>query len=535
MCKHNPNYPKRIWDNSVNIDLLWLRAAALGLGLAMAYGLLVGCAGPALGPADIQFPSSTGAGHLPRLAAHTLQADDPSLKLAQAAGFDTVVQVFAWREIEPTRGQYHWEATDQVVAGAEYYGLDLVVRLDQHPAWVNDVEPPLNAPPDALGHYRHFVERVAWRYRGRVRAYIIWNEPNLALEWGGQAPDPAAYVQLLRVGYQGVKAGDPDALVVAAGLAPTNGDGDLAVDERAFLQQMYLAGAAPYFDVLGAHPYGFGLAPNTSLDANHGLVFGRLEALRAIALENGDGHKPVWITEMGWTVDPPPGQPDIGVSLTQQEDYLIGALDRTSREWPWVELVTVWNLSQPDPDDPFGGYSLVDSTGKPRPAYQAWRQAVERRRGARVWEGRGSQGRPQAKVVPILAEDVVVHLGDSDLPSPWWPLFAGRRPSVTWTGGFYLNDPDSSDWVLVLELMQQNEVGAGVAINGTSLSPDLPLGDFARRWLTVRRQVPVSALRPGYNELTVTTARLAPDLQHDEFVWDDFQIRNLRLVASSPR
>jgi hypothetical protein len=82
--------------------------------------------------------------------------------------------------------------------------------------------------------------------------------------------------------------------------------------------------------------------------------------------------------------------------------------------------------------------------------------------------------------------------------------------------------------------MQQNEFGASIAINGVALAPDLPLQDFSRRWLTVRRQVPVSALRPGYNELTVTTARLSPDLQHDEFAWDDFQLRNVRLMISSP-
>ena len=143
--------------------------------------------------------------------------------------------------------------------------------------------------------------------------------------------------------------------------------------------------------------------------------------------------------------------------------------------------------------------------------------------------------RSQPEVVSILAEDAIVHLGDSDLPSPWWPLFGGRKPSIAWTGGFYLYDPGSSDWTLALELMQQNEYGASIVVNGVALTPDLPLGDFTRRWLTVRRRVPVSALRPGYNQVTVTTVRLAPDLQHDEFTWDDFQIRNLRLEAASLR
>jgi hypothetical protein len=499
--------------------------------------LMAGCVNAP--PQTLDSPTR-GEGQQARVAAHTLRADDESLSLARAAGFDTVVQVFAWREIEPTRGQFHWEVTDQVVAGAEYYGLDLVVRLDQHPAWVSDVSPPLNAPPDALGDYQHFVERVAWRYRGRVRAYIIWNEPNLALEWGGEPPDPAAYVQLLRVGYQAVKAGDPDALVVAAGLAPTNGDGERATDERSFLRGMYRAGAAPYFDALGAHPYGFGLPPDATVGANDGLVFRRLEALRAIMLENGDGEKPVWITEMGWTVDAPPDQPDIAVSQAQQAIYLAGALEQVRSEWPWVGLVTIWNLSQPAPSDPFGGYSLFGLDGEPRPALEAVRQVTRTQESgtqdSRIGAGRMRLGgRKQSEVVQVLAEDAIVHLGDSDLPSPWWPLFAGRKPSIAWTSGFYVNDPGRSDWTLALELMQQNEYGASVAVNGLALSPDLPLADFARRWLTVRRRVPVSALRPGYNEVSVRTVRLAPDLQHDEFAWDDFQIRNVRLEAASPR
>nr|NIN09367.1 hypothetical protein [Planctomycetales bacterium]NIP05545.1 hypothetical protein [Planctomycetales bacterium] len=300
------------------------------------------------------------------------------------------------------------------------------------------------------------------------------------------------------------------------------------------------AGAAPYFDILGTHPYGFGLPPDAPADANDGLVFRRLETLRAIMLENGDGDKPVWVTEMGWAVDAPPDQPDISVSPEQQAANLTAALDQVRCEWPWVELLTVWNLSQPEPGDPFGGYSLIGPDGVPRPAYGTLRQVTGD-------QGSGTQGsgivaggrllgrRDQPEVVSVLAEDVIVHLGDSDLPSPWWPLFAGHKPSITWTGGFYIQDPGNSDWTLALELMQQNEYGASIAVNGVVLAPDLPLGDFARRWLTVRRQVPVSALRPGYNQVTVTTVRLAPDLQHDEFAWDDFQIRNVRLEAASPR
>jgi len=143
-----------------------------------------------------------------RYGVHTLPADQRTLALAAEAGFDTVVELFSWRQIEPTRDQWHWQRPDEVVAGAAYHGLDLVVRLDQHPAWASAEPLTLNAPPDKLDDYVRFVERVAERYRGRVLGYVIWNEPNLAADWGGRRPNPEAYTQMLCRAYQAVKRAD---------------------------------------------------------------------------------------------------------------------------------------------------------------------------------------------------------------------------------------------------------------------------------------------------------------------------------------
>lgn len=471
--------------------------------------LLAACASPPAGPA------------LP-LAFHTLRADDEMLRLSREAGAGAVIQVFSWRELEPTRRQYHWEVTDQVVAGAEYYGLELIVRLDQTPTWLDSAGSGLNAPPRQVNEYRTFAAAVAGRYRGRIKAYILWNEPNLAAEWGGQPPSPVEYVALLRAGYEGVKAGDPGALVVSAGLAPTNNQDDTAMDDRRYLQEMYAAGAAPYFDVLSAHPYGFGLPPQAGLDENDGLVFGRLPALRRIMEANGDGHKPVWITELGWSVGPP--QPGLGgiVSEEEQARYLRAAFEQARREWPWVERFGVWNLARTEAADPFGGFSLLDEAGRPRPAYAAL---------AELAAAGDIDPPPQPDVVPILAADVLIHLGDSDLPSPWWPLYGGRKPSLRWTGGFYLTEPPppGTEATLIFEVMQSNELDNTVSINGRRLAPPLPQTDFTRTWFTVRRAVPAGWLQPGHNTVTFEVARLAPDLQHADFEWDDIQLRNVRL------
>ena len=88
------------------------------------------------------------ADHSPVAAVHTLRVDDETLRLASEAGFDAVVQVFSWFEIEPTREEWHWEYPDFVVRAAEYYGFDLIVRLDGLPAWATEPAIDEAAPPE---------------------------------------------------------------------------------------------------------------------------------------------------------------------------------------------------------------------------------------------------------------------------------------------------------------------------------------------------------------------------------------------------
>jgi len=85
----------------------------------------------------------------------------------------------------------------------------------------------------------------------------VWNEPNLAREWGNQPPNPAQYVELLKVCYQSIKAADPDALVISAGMATTGTYSNEVMPDDLFIEQMYQAGAAPYFDLLGVHAPGY--------------------------------------------------------------------------------------------------------------------------------------------------------------------------------------------------------------------------------------------------------------------------------------
>lgn len=317
-----------------------------------------------------------------RSAVHTLYLDPAMAQLAVDAGFDTVVQVFPWRDIHPAPDRFTWGAVDAMVRTAAAYGLDLVVRLDLPPDWARR-EAGL---PFDLAAYADFVTATAARYRGRIVGYIIWNEPNLAAEWSrsggaglahweayaGWVADPADYLGVVGVAQARIKLVDPEALVIAGGLAPTNEVSERAVDDRAFLRAWYAAGVPACFDVLAVHDYGYGLSPEAPRAANDELNLARVETVREIMTAHHDP-RPVWITELGYTVGPSESQPP--VSEAEQAHYLLGAYRRVRRDWPWIGMLTVWNLSAGRPAmDEMSGYSLVRPDAAPRPAFEVLRR-----------------------------------------------------------------------------------------------------------------------------------------------------------------
>jgi photosystem II stability/assembly factor-like uncharacterized protein len=359
----------------------------------------------------------------PLPAVHTLRADDTLLRQANEIGFRAVVQVLSWQEIEPTRGEWHWEYPDFLLQATEFYDLDLFARLDHPPTWARQATAELmngRSFPFDEEAYLKFVASVAQRYQGRIRGYIIWNEPNLAREWGGP-PNPVGYTRLLRGAYEVIKQQDPEALVISAGLSPTNTQPDSnerAIDDRLFLEEMYRAGGQPFFDVLGAHPYGFAYSPDDPHGAHSGLNMNRLLDLRAIMKAYGDEAKPVWATEVGWSTRGRGEYSWLTVTPEKQADYLVRAWHKAQTELPWLHVFTVWNLSQDLPEqDEKAGYSLLDEDGLPKPAYGALKEAFAEAnfgRGQSVLLKLLSRLPTTPPTVSILARDEEVHLGDSE-------------------------------------------------------------------------------------------------------------------------
>lgn len=321
-----------------------------------------------------------------------------AVKMAREAGFTWLRQEFPWEDIEiHGKGDFQdrrhepyrsaWNKYDHIVDLAEQYDMELIVRLSNPPDWSRQDGNALGtyAPPDDYADFADFAGAVAARYAGRVRYYQIWNEPNIYPEWGEQPVNPEAYTELLKTGATAVRAADPDAVIIAGALASTIDLDGVArpggnFNDLLFLQRMYAAGAAPYFDIMAMQGYGLWSGPTDRRMQPRVMNFGRNQFVRDLMVQNGDGHKPIWISEMNWNavpdavVDKRFGQ----VTLAQQAAYLPLAYARIDREWPWIGVANTWYLKRAtdaweQEGKPEAYFRLLAPDFTPQPVYESLR------------------------------------------------------------------------------------------------------------------------------------------------------------------
>ncbi len=319
---------------------------------------------------------------------------DRSLRLIAEAGFHWIRQEFPWEDIEiHGKGDFEdrrhepyrsaWEKYDNIVELAEAYDLEIIARLSNPPSWSRAAgdEHGTYAPPDNLEDYGDYVATVAERYKGRIRFYQIWNEPNIYPEWGNQPVDAAAYTRLLCLAYQRIKAVDPEAVILSGALAPTDQLGTLTAEngnnlmDTLFLQQMYDAGAQGCFDIVAVNSYMLWSGPTDRRVRPQLVNFSRPLWVRDVMVANGDAAKPIWITEMNSSAVPESLPANYGrVTEEQQARYAVLALERIREEWPWVGVTNVWffkRATDQEKDQSWYYFRLMEPDFTPLPIYDA--------------------------------------------------------------------------------------------------------------------------------------------------------------------
>lgn len=365
---------------------------------ALALWLILGALLPAAPRAPLGTPQTVQAVQ-PHICVHTHFTNEVeewkiqrSLQMVREMGADTIVEFFLWAYIEGVEDRYDWESVDRVVRHAQNQGVRIIARLGIVPEWARETEDDqptrLNyLPEESFNDFAEFVADFAARYAGIIDHIIIWNEPNLAFEWGYSQVDVAGYVRLLRAVYPLAHAANPQVVIIAAGLAPTlEAEGSAnGLNDVLYLEAFYEAGASQYFDALAIHTYGFTNPPEQP-PAPHLLNFRRAELLREVMLRHNDAETPVFITETGWNDHP---RWINAVRPSQRIIYTLDAYEYVRENWLWVEKMCVWYFRTPTltysyPDN----YALVTPGFQPRPIYYAL-QAY-----ARGWQRSDTQWLP---------------------------------------------------------------------------------------------------------------------------------------------
>ena len=364
----------RIWQRP--LLLLFAALAVIALGV---WSMRWQRPGVTLGPQ--QSVETTN----PKAGIHTRLTDEVeewkikrTLEMVREMGAPWVVEYFPWAYVESEPGRYDWTHSDQVINHAHRQGLTVIARLGFVPQWARPKDTtPLYLDEERFVDFGGFAAKFVERYRDKVSHVIIWNEPNLALEWGYAIPDAAKYTEMLRVVYPLIKAAAPEVQVLAGALAPTLAPpgSEFGVNDLVFLQQMYDAGAADYFDILAIHAYGWHFEPDSPPDPEV-VNFRRTELLRAIMVENGDGHKPAMITEGGWNDHP---RWTRAVRPAQRIAYTLRAYEIALEEWPWLDALCFWVFRFPWDQNSYQDYfTFVRTDFEPKPIYEEVQRSMRK-------------------------------------------------------------------------------------------------------------------------------------------------------------
>lgn len=313
----------------------------------------------------------------PKMGVHTRLTDEVepwkikrTLEMVREMGAPWIVEYFPWAYLEPRKGQYNWNHTDLVIEHANRQGLTVIARLGYVPEWARPKETtPLYLDEERFTDFGEFAAKFVERYAGQVDYIQIWNEPNLALEWGYEAVDPQKYVEMLRVVYPMIKAANPDVQVLAGALAPTLAppESEWGMNDLVYLQRMYDAGAADYFDALAIHAYGWHSDPDEPADPDV-VNYRRTELLREIMVRNGDGEKPALITEGGWNDHP---RWTRAVRPGQRIAHTVRAYEIALEEWPWMQAVAMWAFRYPWDAKSYQDYfTFVRTDFEPKPIFE---------------------------------------------------------------------------------------------------------------------------------------------------------------------
>jgi GH35 family endo-1,4-beta-xylanase len=303
-----------------------LRVATLLLGVVSS----AGCTTLKLDSPKQAIPRTFFGLHIHRLTSGTAwpEVSVPSWRL-----WDAQVK---WFDLEPSRGQWRFDRLDKYVAMAEQHNTQVLLPLASTPQWASarpnsrfrSQRPGLAGEPKDMDDWRNYVRQVVTRYKGRISAYEIWNEPNLPDYWAGNTDQ---LIAMTKEAHDIIKSVDPSAIIVSPAATKMYGIPWLAD----FLRK----GGARHVDVIGYHFYVYPDSPES--------LSKLIDRVKQTMKDNGVESKPIWGTELGWAKPKPFPSKDQAAAYLARSFILGWAYGLQRIFWyswdnhDWVSLQTV--------------------------------------------------------------------------------------------------------------------------------------------------------------------------------------------------
>jgi hypothetical protein len=263
---------------------------------------------------------------------------------------------FDWTIIEPKKGSYNFAEADRVINFADKNGISILAKIAYTASWANKNKGK-NYPATNIADWKYYVQTIVKRYKNRVKYWAIWNEPNLRKFF---ALGKDKYVQqVLLPAAQAIRSTDPSAFIVGPELSHKTETGS----EWYFWMKYILDNAGGYFDIISHHIYE---------DNGVHFLFELLEdgdklipAVKTIVQESGQGDKPFWITETGWSTDK-------YSEAAQSNRYLDMLFYRARKSYPH-KLFFYQLIDDPKAGDYFG---ILHSNLVPKIAYNTYKDYI---------------------------------------------------------------------------------------------------------------------------------------------------------------
>ena len=138
-----------------------------------------------------------------------------------------------WARTETEKGVYHFEWLDSIVDNLVERGVEPWICLCYgNPVYTPHAAPVFGAvgcPPveteEERTAWKNYVTAVVNRYKGRVRWFEVWNEPDMKYSWKhswdveAHVPNPVEYGKFCADTADAVHAANPDAKVIGMAIA----------------------------------------------------------------------------------------------------------------------------------------------------------------------------------------------------------------------------------------------------------------------------------------------------------------------------